>query len=56
MTIKMQKAPQKKIAKIMAKPAKPAGEGVGMEAKKSNRGGNLGKWLHPAKAAIKAKG
>lgn len=56
MTLKQQKAPQKKITKQITRPAKPAGEGMGMEAKKTNRGGNLGKFLHPAKSAIKAKG
>lgn len=58
MTIKMQKSPQKKITKQMAKPAKPACEGMGMAPK--HRGGNLGAFLHPPKgsksAAPKRKG
>ena len=45
MTVKMQKAPQKKIAKQVMKPAKPAGEGMGMR----NPVGNLGKFAHPPK-------
>lgn len=44
MTIKKQKVPQKKIAKQMASPAKPAGEGTGM-----SRVNNLGKFAHPPK-------
>ena len=45
MTVKQQKAPQKKITKQMASPAKPAGEGMGMR----NPVGNLGKFAHPPK-------
>lgn len=47
MTIKQQKAPQKKITKIVTKPAKPAGEGMGMAPRHPH--GNLGGWLHAAK-------
>lgn len=47
MTIKMQKAPQKKITKQMAKPMKPAGEGMGMAP--MGRVGNLGKYAHAPK-------
>lgn len=46
MTIKQQKTPVKKITKLMAKPAKPAGEGMGMR----NPVGNLGKFAHPPKS------
>lgn len=62
MTIKKQKAPQKKAAVAVALPKskKPAGVGMGMAkgmaAKVGHRGGNLGKFLHPAKGSIKAKG
>ena len=45
MTVKQQKAPQKKITKQVMKPAKPAGEGVGMR----NPVGNLGKYAHAPK-------
>lgn len=45
MTIKQQKAPVKKITVQSAKPAKPAGEGMGMR----NPVGNLGKYAHPPK-------
>jgi hypothetical protein len=45
MTLKHQKAPQKKIVKHITKPAKPAGEGMGM-----SRVNNLGKFAHPPKA------
>lgn len=45
MTLKKQKAPQKKIAKQTAKPMKPAGEGMGM-----SRIGNLGRYAHPPKS------
>ena len=43
----MQKAPQKKITKQMASPAKPAGEGMGMATHKPVH--NLGKFAHPPK-------
>lgn len=62
MTIKKQKAPQKKAAVAVAMPtaakAAAVGQGMskGMTAKVGHRGGNLGKFLHPAKSAIKAKG
>lgn len=61
MTLKKQKAPQKKAAVSVKLPksGKPAGVGMGtskgMTAKAPHRGGNLGKYLHPAKSAIKAK-
>lgn len=45
MTIKMQKAPQKKITKQVMRPVKPAGEGMGMR----NPVGNLGKFAHAPK-------
>lgn len=44
MTVKDQKAPQKKITKTVSKPTKPAGEGMGM-----SRIGNLGKFAHKPK-------
>lgn len=44
MPMKMQKKAQPKITKQMAKPMKPAGEGMGM-----SRIGNLGKFGHPPK-------
>ena len=44
MTIKQQKAPQKKAVKTVSKPEKPAGEGIGM-----SRVGNLGKYAHAPK-------
>jgi hypothetical protein len=47
MTMKQQKAPQKKIAKQVMKPAKPAGEGMGMAPHKPVH--NLGKFAHPPK-------
>jgi hypothetical protein len=43
--LKDQKKPQPKIAKQMAKPAKPAGEGQGMR----NPVGNLGAYAHAPK-------
>ena len=51
MTMKQQKAPQKKITKQVAKPAQPAGEGMGMRSPV----GNLGKFAHPPKKMDGAK-
>lgn len=60
MTTKKQTKPQKMAKVTVALPTsgKPAGVGMGMSkgmtmkapgSKPPHRGGNLGKWLHPAK-------